>query len=86
MRLILGSKAEGASSLSDIGIYTGDWSEKGKLHIYGDEDDPAFSPYNFNAKTLREMIEEDPEKVMKTINGLASEIRYDMQIRWQELS
>lgn len=79
MRLILGSKAEGASSLSDIGIYTGDWSEKGKLHIYGDEDDPAFSPYNFNAKTLREMIEEDPEKVMKTINGLASEIRYDMQ-------
>ncbi|MBR4515127.1 MAG: flagellar filament capping protein FliD [Lachnospiraceae bacterium] len=30
-------------SLASLGIVTGDYSEKGKLHILGDEDDPLYS-------------------------------------------
>jgi len=59
-------------ALSSFGIATSsDWTEKGLLHIDGDEDDSLTS-----AKTnkLKEALESDPDTVMSVISELAGNL------------
>jgi len=52
-------------SLSSFGIKTSsDYTEMGKLHIYGDEDDDTYST---ETNALMEALEKNPEAVMKTL-------------------
>lgn len=52
-------------SLSSFGIRTSsDYTENGKLHIYGDEDDETYST---ETNMLKSALEENPEAVMKTL-------------------
>ncbi|HHT96877.1 MAG TPA: flagellar filament capping protein FliD [Clostridiales bacterium] len=61
-------------SLSSLGITTSsDYTERGLLHIQGDED---FPKYSGGQNKLREMLEEDPEKLMKIMTGITSDL-YD---------
>ena len=57
--------------LSDLGIVTGTYTEKGILHIQGDEDD---SLYAIKDNKLKEAIEDDPEGVAEFLNALGSEL------------
>lgn len=52
-------------SLASFGIKTSsDYTEKGKLHIFGDEDDDTYSS---ETNALMEALENNPEAVMKTL-------------------
>lgn len=52
-------------SLASFGIRTSsDYTEKGKLHIYGDEDDETYAT---EKQLLKTALEENPEAVMKTL-------------------
>lgn len=51
-------------SLSSFGIVTGNYTENGKLHIYGDEDDATYATYG---DRLKKALEEDPDTVMDTL-------------------
>lgn len=51
-------------SLASYGIVTGHYTEKGKLHIYGDEDDGTYATYT---DRLKAALEDDPDKVMETL-------------------
>jgi len=51
-------------SLSSYGIVTGNYTENGKLHIYGDEDDATYATYT---DRLKAALEDDPEQVMETL-------------------
>ena len=48
-------------SLSSFGIVTGNYTENGKLHIYGDEDDATYATYG---DRLKKALEEDPDQVI----------------------
>ena len=54
-------------SLSTFGIVTGNYTEKGKLHIYGDEDDPTYATYG---DRLKKALEEDSDKVMEAMTEI----------------
>ncbi len=54
-------------SLSSFGIVTGNYTENGKLHIYGDEDDATYATYE---DRLKKALEEDPEQVMNTLTSV----------------
>lgn len=58
-------------SLSSFGINTGDWSEKGLLHLDGDADDSTTSG---NEDKLKAAIAANPEAVTKTLAGLGNEL------------
>lgn len=60
-------------SLSSFGIVTGDYSERGLLHINGDKDDPTYAT---NEDKLLKAIEEDPELVSKVFSELGKSL-YD---------
>ncbi len=45
-------------TLASLGIVTGDYSERGKLHILGDEDDEAYAT---ETNKLKEMLSSNPE-------------------------
>ena len=60
-------------SLSSFGICTTKYTEKGKLHIYGDQDDPDGMMYE---DKLRKAIEEDPDKVMEVLQSISKKL-YD---------
>jgi flagellar hook-associated protein 2 len=64
--------------LSDLGIVTGSYTEKGMLHIEGDEDD---SLYAIKDNKLRNAIEEDPEKVMEFLTALGDKLYSNMNER-----
>lgn len=52
-------------SLASFGIQTStDYTEKGKLHIFGDEDDETYSS---EKNKLMEALENNPDAVMKTL-------------------
>ena len=51
-------------SLSTYGIVTGNYTEKGKLHIYGNEDDGTYATYE---DRLKKALEDDPEQVMEVM-------------------
>lgn len=59
--------------LSSFGISTTKYSEKGKIHIYGNQDDPEGMTYE---DKLRAAIEEDPDKVMEVLQGISKKL-YD---------
>lgn len=54
-------------SLSTYGIVTGTYTENGKLHIYGDEDDATYATYTDRLKTA---LEDDPDKVMEVLTNV----------------
>ena len=58
-------------SLSSFGINTGEWSEKGLLHLDGDADDPTTSG---KEDKLKAAIAANPEAVTKTLAGLGNEL------------
>jgi len=60
-------------SLSSFGIVTGNYTENGKLHIYGDEDDATYATY---ADRLKKALEEDPDQVMETLTSVFGKL-YD---------
>ena len=60
-------------SLSSYGIVTGNYTEKGKLHIYGDEDDATYATYT---DRLKKALEEDPDQVMETLTHVFGKL-YD---------
>ncbi|GMQ58047.1 flagellar hook-associated protein 2 [Vallitalea sediminicola] len=62
--------------LSELGIVTGDYSEKGLLHINGDEDDPLYAA---KKNSLKIAIEEDPEKVADLLNAIGDKLHSTMQ-------
>lgn len=64
--LLTTSKIDGkAYSLASFGIQTSsDYTEKGKLHIFGDEEDETYSD---KTNKLKEAIENNPDAVMKTL-------------------
>lgn len=68
-------------SLASIGICTStDYKEGGLLHIKGDEDDEEYSD---EKNTLQKMLEDDPDKVMDIINGLAKKLYDDLGKKMQ---
>lgn len=63
-----------ACSLASFGISTSsDYTEKGLLHIYGDEDDGTYSSKD---NKLKEMLQSDPELVMKGLSKITQNL-YD---------
>ena len=60
-------------SLSTFGIVTGNYTENGKLHIYGDEDDATYATYT---DRLKKALEEDPDQVMDTLTHVFGKL-YD---------
>lgn len=60
-------------SLSSFGIVTGNYTENGKLHIYGDEDDATYATYE---DRLKKALEEDPDQVMNTLTSVFGKL-YD---------
>lgn len=53
-------------TLASLGIVTGDYTEKGKLHILGDEDDTAYSA---ETNKLKAALEANPEIFSQVIAG-----------------
>jgi flagellar hook-associated protein 2 len=53
-------------SLASLGIVTGDYTERGKLHIMGDEDDEAYSGQD---NKLRAALENNPEIFSQVFAG-----------------
>ncbi len=60
-------------ALSSFGICTTKYSEKGKLHLYGDQEDSDGMLYD---DKLRKAIEEDPETVMEVLQTISKNL-YD---------
>lgn len=65
--LLTTTKVDGKTySLASFGIQTSsDYTEKGKLHIFGDADDDTYST---ETNKLKEAIEANPDAVMKTLS------------------
>lgn len=63
-------------SLSTFGIVTGNYTEYGKLHIYGDEDDATYADY---ADRLKKALEEDPDEVMNALSNIFGNLYTTMQ-------
>jgi flagellar hook-associated protein 2 len=58
-------------SLSTYGIVTGNYTERGKLHIYGDSEDAIFAA---DEDRLKAALDEDPDKVMEAMSGIFSNL------------
>ncbi len=58
-------------SLATFGIVTGNYTERGKLHIYGNSDDPIYAS---NTDRLQAALNEDPDKVMDALSGIFSNL------------
>lgn len=58
-------------SLASFGINTSTYTERGKLHIYGDTDDSDFADFD---DSLLKAINQDPSVVEKTLSTLGTEI------------
>lgn len=56
-------------TLASLGIVTGDYSENGKLHILGDEDDAAYAT---ETNKLRAALESNPEIFSQVFAGSSS--------------
>nr|MDA3846859.1 flagellar filament capping protein FliD [Vallitaleaceae bacterium] len=61
----------GYKYISELGIVTGDYTEKGQLHIQGNTDD---SLYALREDKLRTAIEEDSDKVADLMNAIGDEL------------
>ncbi len=58
-------------SLASYGIVTGNYTERGKLHIYGDTDDNLYAA---NTDRLQKALDEDPDKVMEALSSIFSNL------------
>jgi flagellar hook-associated protein 2 len=63
-------------ALSSFGIVTGNYSENGQLHIYGDEDD---SDYSGEDDKLKAAVSANPDALIKTLTTLGSEMYSNLQ-------
>lgn len=63
-------------SLSSFGVVTGSWSERGQLHINGNEEDPEYSGYD---DLLMAAISANPDAVAQTFSSIGNEIYSYMQ-------
>lgn len=72
-------------SLASLGIVTGDYQEKGLLHIEGDSD---YSTVAIKENKLMKALSEDPDLVMKVFNKLTGDLYETMseQMKSTELS
>ncbi|MDF1615996.1 flagellar filament capping protein FliD [Petrocella sp. FN5] len=70
-------------SFSSLGIVTGSYTEKGVLHIEGDEDN---SLYSVKENKLRNAIEEDPDAVMELMTSLGNKLYEDMSKKMRSSS
>jgi flagellar hook-associated protein 2 len=66
--------------LSDLGIVTGNYLEKGMLHIEGDEENTLYAS---KTNKLREALENDPEEVSKLLSALGNELYSNMSKRME---
>jgi flagellar hook-associated protein 2 len=64
-------------NFSSLGIVTGSYTEKGVLHIEGDEEN---SLYSIKENKLRKAIDEDPDAVMELLTSLGNKLYNDMNI------
>lgn len=68
-------------SLASLGIMTStDYTEKGLLHIYGDEDDTVYADKD---NKLKAMIDSDPDLVMNILTGLTTNLHTNMAKKMQ---
>ncbi len=58
-------------ALANFGIATGDYSEKGLLHIYGDEEDSYGADFTDKLKTA---LENDPDTVMSVLTQITGNL------------
>ncbi|MCI8306457.1 MAG: flagellar filament capping protein FliD [Lachnospiraceae bacterium] len=71
-------------SLSSLGIMTSsDYTEYGKLHIYGDKED---STYADKTDKLRALLESDPDFVTKIMTGVTGKLHEEMQKKMSKTS
>lgn len=71
-------------NLTSYGITTStDYTEKGLLHIYGDKEDSTYSDKTDKLKTA---LENDPDTVIKTLIGVASELQKNMSNKMKSTS
>ncbi len=54
-------------TLSSFGIVSGTYTERGKLHLYGNADDAIYSTY---ADRLQTALAEDPDEVAEALGGI----------------
>ncbi len=64
-----------AYNLASFGIVTTDYTEKGKLHIYGDSEDSSTAS---KTDKLMDMLKNDPEVVMKVFTKMTGDIYEDL--------
>lgn len=57
--------------LSTLGINTGNYSENGKLHIYGDSTDTDYADKD---DKLMALLQSDPQAVLETLSGIGSQM------------
>lgn len=63
-------------SLSSFGIVTGNWTERGLLHINGNSDDPDYADFD---DVLKKMIAANPDAIAQTFASLGNDIYSYMQ-------
>lgn len=63
-------------SLASLGVVTGDYTEKGLLHIQGNSEDSAYSA---NTNKLEAALSEDPEAVASVLSGIFNKLYGAMQ-------
>lgn len=69
--------------LSDLGIVTGRYTEKGFLHIDGDEEDALYAS---KENKLKKAIEDDPDKVAELFNAIGQKVYSTMQSKMKSTS
>ncbi len=75
--------SEGFRFLSELGIVTGDYTEKGKLHIEGDSEDSLFA---LKPNKLKEALEENPEKVAALFTAIGNKLYTTMADKMKSTS
>ncbi len=58
-------------SLANFGISTGLYTERGKLHIYGDENDGTYATYG---DRLKKALADNPDDVMEALSGIFGDL------------
>lgn len=71
------------NNFSSLGIVTGSYTEKGLLHIEGDEDDNL---YGLKQNKLRNAIEDDPDAVMELMTSLGNQLYTTMSEKMKSSS
>ncbi|MFW5677910.1 MAG: flagellar filament capping protein FliD, partial [Acetivibrio ethanolgignens] len=63
-------------SLASFGITTGQYTEKGLLHLYGDSEDSAYAD---KENKLMKMLSEKPEETAEALSGIARNLYSALQ-------